>query len=278
MSKFDGVADTMLIPMAARIYTSQRFPEYFYDETALSLKDKIPTDRLDRILKSSSEYTLLASTARYYNFDEITKHFIAIHGTCNIINLGAGLETAAFRLAAADAHFYEIDLPEVIEQRKKNLGAKENETLIGADIFTLDWIAHIDTERPSLLTVSGVFQYFHEEKIMTFLSDIKKYFPKGELIFDTTNEIGIKYANKYVQKTGNASAQMYFYINDCPAFAQKCGMQLIEQRPFYTAARKILKRKLKLYTRIAMKVCDDGGRAVILHLKLNRSDNSSQST
>ena len=269
MSEFNGVADTMLIPMAARIYASKRFPEYFYDATALSLEEKIPVGALERIWKSSSEYTMLASVARYYNFDEITRHFIAKHEKCNIINLGAGLETVAFRLQADSTIFYEIDLPEVIEQRKNSLGEKANEKLIGADLFTLEWAEHIDTELPSLLIVSGVFQYFREEKILSFLSDVKKRFPKGELIFDATNEVGIKYANKYVQKTGNTSAQMYFFVNDCSAFARKCGMELIEQRTFYTAARKMLKRKLKLYTRIAMKVCDDGGRTVILHLKLN---------
>ena len=269
MNEFNGVADTMLIPMAARIYASKRFPEYFYDETALSLEKKIPAGVFERIWKSSSEYTMLASVARYYNFDEMIKHFFAQHEKCTIINLGAGLETVAFRLSAINAPFYEIDLPEVIEPRKNILGSKENETLIGADIFALEWAANIDTSLPSLLIVSGVFQYFREEKIVTFLSELKKRFPKGELIFDATNDVGIKYANKYVQRTGNTSAQMYFYVNDGSAFAHKCGMELIEQRSFYTAARKMLKRKLKLYTRIAMKVCDDGGRTIILHLKLN---------
>ena len=269
MKEFNCVADTMLIPMAARIYVSKRFPDYFYDRTALELEEKIPAKTLEKIWNTSSEYTMLASVARYYNFDEIIKNFMARHKKCNIINLGAGLETAVFRLQADSTMFYEIDLPEVIEQRKNILGAKENEKLIGADLFELEWVKHIDTSLPSLLTVSGVFQYFREEKIVQFLSDVKKLFPKGELIFDATNEIGIKYANKYVQKTGNTSAQMYFYVNDGQAFAQKCGLELMEQRTFYTAARKMLKRKLKLYTRIAMKVCDDGGRTIILHLKLN---------
>ena len=58
MNEFNGVADTMLIPMAARIYVSKNFPEYFYDETALSLEEKIPSDALERIWKSSSEYTM----------------------------------------------------------------------------------------------------------------------------------------------------------------------------------------------------------------------------
>lgn len=270
MNEFAGITDTMLIPMAARIYASKRFPEYFYDETALSLEQKLPQDSLERILKSSSEYTMLASVARYYNFDGIIKNFHAQHTACNIINLGAGLETAAFRLRIPGAVFYEIDLPEVIAIRKKVLGAKENETLIDADMFALDWVKRIDSARPSLLIVSGVFQYFHEADIRKFIEALKKLFPDGELLFDATNEVGIKYANKYVRKTGNTSAQIYFYVNDCPAFARSCGTELIEYRTFYTDARKILKRKMKLYTRIAMKVCDDGGRTVILHLKLNK--------
>ena len=269
MNECNGVADTMLIPMAARIYASQQFSEYFYDETALSLESKIPAETFERIWKSSSQYTMLASVARYYNFDEMIKDFCAKHEKCTIINLGAGLETAAFRLAEINAPFYEIDLPEVIALRKNILDTRENETLIGADIFKLEWTYGIDTSIPSLLIVSGVFQYFREAKVLTFLSELKQRFPQDELIFDATNAIGIKYANKYVQKTGNTSAQMYFYVDDGSAFAQKCGMALIEQRPFYTAARKMLRRKLKLYTRIAMKVCDDGGRTIILHLKLN---------
>ena len=49
MNEFNGVADTMLIPMAARIYASKQFPEYFYDETALSLESKIPAGTFERI-------------------------------------------------------------------------------------------------------------------------------------------------------------------------------------------------------------------------------------
>ena len=45
-------------------------------------------------------------------------------------------------------------------------------------------------------------------------------------------------------------------------------MELLEERPFFGAARKQLKRKLKLYTRIAMKVVDEGGRrGFLIHIK-----------
>ncbi len=32
MRDLQGVADTLFIPLVARIYVSRRFPEYFYDE------------------------------------------------------------------------------------------------------------------------------------------------------------------------------------------------------------------------------------------------------
>ena len=63
-------------------------------------------------------------------------------------------------------------------------------------------------------------------------------------------------------------AMMYFYVNDAGEFAKKANCRLIECRPFYTAARKMIGKKTGLYTRIAMKVCDDLGRAILVHLKL----------
>ena len=49
MSKLDGVADTLYLPLAARIYVSKRFPEYFYDEKALSLENQFSYQQIPLI-------------------------------------------------------------------------------------------------------------------------------------------------------------------------------------------------------------------------------------
>jgi len=76
---------------------------------------------------------------------------------------------------------------------------------------------------PTLLSVSGVYQYFHEEKIIENIRAMKKLLPEGELIFDATNSDGLKFTNKFVQKTGNLDAMMYFGLDDPEAFSRKCG-------------------------------------------------------
>ncbi|MDR2457884.1 MAG: class I SAM-dependent methyltransferase [Clostridiales Family XIII bacterium] len=265
MIKLKGISDTSFIPLVARIFVSKKFPEYFFDEKALSLENYIPDDT---IKKRSSEYSLMASVARYYNFDSMVKAFIKKYGKSNIIYLGAGFETAYYRLNEQTAIFYEIDLPDIIAARRIILGVQRNELLIAADIFNMEWIKQIDKSIPTLIIVSGVFQYYKEYKIIKFINGLKNNFSNAELIFDATNEKGIKYINKYVKKTGNTNAPMYFYINDSTEFSKKTKTQLIEERVFFIDARKILSRKLKLYTRIAMKIVDDKKKAILLHLKI----------
>lgn len=265
--QMQGVADTLYIPLTARIYVSKRFPEYFYDEKSLSIEDAIPNDSIAR---NSNEYVQMASVARYYNLDEMVSAFMAQHGKCNVVNLGAGLETAYFRLKPEKAVFYEMDFPEVIAERRRVLGEADNEILIPGDLFDLAWADGIDTSLPMLLVVSGVFQYCHEAQIMQFINEVKERFAQAELIFDATNKRGLAYANRYVRRTGNTHAMMHFSLDDGRKFAQQTGTRFIEQRPFFAQARKMLKRKLNLYSRVAMWVSDEGpARSVLLHLGLH---------
>ena len=121
---------------------------------------------------------------------------------------------------------------------------------------------------PTLIIVSGVFQYFRNSDVLGFIADAKKAFADAELVFDATNTKGLGFVNKYVRKTGNASVLMLCAIDDPAAFAREAGCELVEVRPFYTVARRTLKGKAGLYTRSAMAATDRTDRAFILHVKL----------
>ena len=168
MSRFEGIADTLYIPLTARIYVSEHFPEYFMDQKAVSLKSEMP---YDEIASKSSEYFRMAGACRFYNTDRMIKVFTEKHGKCNIINVGCGFETSYFWIGAdtKEAIFYELDLPEVIEARRRVLGENESEILIPGEMIDFAWAERIDKSLPSLVTVIGVFQYFEEEKVIGFL-------------------------------------------------------------------------------------------------------------
>jgi hypothetical protein len=61
---------------------------------------------------------------------------------------------------------------------------------------------------------------------------------------------------------------MHCAIDDPEAFAREACCELIEVRPFYGDARRILRKKVGLYARVAMAITDRTGRAFLLHMKL----------
>lgn len=137
MNKFDGVANTLFVPLVARINISKKFPEYFMDEKALELEKYLPQG----VDKGSSEYSNMASVARYYNMDKTVIAFAKSYAESNIVYLGAGLETAYDRLSDKienrTVHWYETDLPEVIEARKKYLVSEKMKCSLQA--ICLNW-------------------------------------------------------------------------------------------------------------------------------------------
>ena len=259
----NGVEDTLYIPLIARIYVSEKFPKFFYDKKALSLKQYIPENN---IVNNSNEYLYMASVCRQYTIDEKIIEFLNKNHESNTIFLGSGLETAYNRINNTTANFYQVDLPKVINIRKKVLGNEKNEKLISNDIFTLEWAKEIDKTLPTLIVVSGVYQYFDENKIVEMIKKMKNLFPSGELIFDATNSKGLKFANKYVKKTGNKNAEMHFSVDNPEEFAKLTNTKVLCVKGFFSGALKNCK-KLKLTTKIFMYFADKLKRTLIIHLK-----------
>ena len=258
-----GVEDTLYIPLAARIYATEHFPDFFYDEKALSLKQYIPTQSID---SNTTEYFYMASVCRQWTIDKKIIRFLSLHNKCNVVFLGAGLETAYQRIHNTTAYFYQVDLPNVIDIRKRVLGYAENERLIAGDMFALNWIKELDISLPTMIVISGVYQYFRESQVIDMIQKMKSIIPTGELIFDATNSTGLRLANKYVRKTGNKNATMHFSIDDPREFARCTGTDLLDVDGFFAGALRHCKR-LKLITKIYMYFADRLHRTMILHFK-----------
>ena len=97
---------------------------------------------------------------------------------------------------------------------------------------------------------------------------MKSLILKGELVFDATNSKGLELANRYVAKTGNTDAQMYFSIDNPEEFADKTGTKLIGVSGFFEEALKNC-NGLKLKTKIYMYFADKLNRTLVVHLRFN---------
>ncbi|MGN0071775.1 MAG: class I SAM-dependent methyltransferase [Atopobiaceae bacterium] len=263
--RFDGVPNTLFIPLWARIEASKRFPEFLFDSRALELEPALTGHAL---AGTTSEFNLLSSAARAHVMDTMAEEFCAAHGPSSIIILGCGLDTASSRIETENSTFFELDLPDVIAYRRQVLGQAPNEHLIACDLFDTAWTDEVPHEHPVLIYAAGIFQYFEEDRIVSLLQSLKQIFPGSELIFDCVDSRGLRYAERYVRETGNASAAMHFAVDDPEAFADKAGVALVECEPFFGDARKLLKSKVGLCTKLSMQVSDRQGRLKVIHVRL----------
>ena len=264
MATFSGVPDTLFIPLTARIYISKHFPDYVYDGKALELEEKIPAS----CFVKNNQCQHFANVSCFYNMDRIVKAFIEEHGACNIVNLGCGFETNYWRIHDERATFYELDLEEVIDKRKMVLGESERDILLPYSMFDRTWTKHIDQTKPSLLTARGVFEYFKNEDIVRLLKDIASILPNVEVVLDCPSSKALSYVNRYVKKTGNESARIYFFVDDEENFAKQTNARLLSSQTFYRQTRSVLHKGLNLYTKIAMRVVDRKRLGLVIHLRL----------
>ena len=193
MQDFSVVEDTLFVPMLGRIYASEKFPNILNDKKALELKDKLPKDIKGQ--DTQTQYTLLASAVRSQNMDRYIRDFMKRNENGVIVQLGCGLETTYYRNNNNKTPWYEVDLPTVIEYRKQVLGETNLDRCIAADAFGEEWISQIRKkypQQPILVTASGLFYYFEQDKVLGLFKALKKY-GDIEIVFDTVNSSGMRW-------------------------------------------------------------------------------------
>lgn len=151
--RFEGVPDTLFIPLWARIEASKRFPELLFDQRALALEPALAGRAL---AGTTSEFNLLSSAVRAHVMDAMAEDFIAAHGPSTLIVLGCGLDTASSRIDGRGSVFFELDLPDVIAYRRQVLGEDPDEHLIARDLFDLAWTDAVPHDKPILIYAAGV--------------------------------------------------------------------------------------------------------------------------
>ncbi len=271
MSELGIVEDTLFVPLLGRIYASENCPKVLYDEKALSLKEKLPDGLFEREMKGQSEYTLLASASRSTNMDRYIKDFLKRKPDGVIVQLGCGLETTFYRNDNGKTHWYGVDLPNVIEYRKAVMPETEREKYIAGDAFDCAWLKQVRDEVPDapiLITASGLFYYFEEDKILDLMRMLQN---NGdiEIVFDTVNKSGMTRMQKqYMKQIGHEEAKMFFYVDSSNELATNIGgkVKVLAEEKYYS---HIDKSQIGLSTKLTMIGSDLLKMVKMVHLQLH---------
>lgn len=177
-----GVPETLLITLHARALESRSPDPILRDEMAERLVDSIAYDFAR--LKSAREDRFSASV-RAKQLDSWTREFLAAHPTATVLHLGCGLDSRAIRIApTTSVQWFDVDLPEVIEVRRRLFPEQAGVRMIGVSVTDPDWLNQIPADRPTLVVAEGIFPYLSAEEVEGLLRRVITRFPEGQVIFD----------------------------------------------------------------------------------------------
>jgi O-methyltransferase involved in polyketide biosynthesis len=185
--KINGVPETMLYTFYMRYLESKRPDGLINDPVYEKIIRQIDFDysRFEPYSRESPLYFACRSLL----FDDAVKKFIARNPRSRIVSFGSGLDFRFDRVDNGRIHWYDIDLPEVIEIRKQLFSESKRLHFISSSALDTAWSSLIDNTGPILFLAEGLFIYFDPGEIKTLLSFLTSSYPGSMLLLDTATTL-----------------------------------------------------------------------------------------
>jgi O-methyltransferase involved in polyketide biosynthesis len=249
-----SVQKTLLLPLWGRAIETQKSKPLLVDNKAVSIINSIPYD-----------FTVIAENIY---FDKKIKEFINVFPDATIVNIGCGLDTTFDRVDNGKIHWFDLDLPDTIELRKKYISETDRCCFISKSVLDTTWYDVINKQSKVMFLIAGVLYYFDENDVKRMFKDFHSTLPGLEIILDYASEQGIKLSNKVVLNNGgmDKSAYLKWSINDIMEIEKWADyIKVISHEPMY----KEHKKNYSLFHRIGMGIADAMKIMSLAHIRIN---------
>lgn len=214
------VQETLVIPLYGRKMCSELFPQYFRDDTAARIMERIDYDFSEIAKKSGSamqQFGFLEVAMRQSDLAWEVRDYLKTHPKAAVVNLGCGLDNAGRRCDNGSCKIYNLDFPDVIAARDQLLPAGEREENIPCDLNDFAWFQKIDASNGAVFFAAGVFYYFLTEQVRALVCAMADQFPGGKLVFDAAGKAAVKMMLKtWIKDAKIKDVGAYFSVSDAP--------------------------------------------------------------
>lgn len=185
-----GLPRTSLEPLYGRAKMSKQYDSLFNDIKAVELIEQMDYD-FSVIDKAFFDYLWFTYAARAMQLDNKARTYIKKHPRASVVNLGAGFDTGFYRVDNSKIHWYDLDLPEIVEVRKQLIPETDRTICIAKSFLNPSWCTDINTENGVFMIAGGLFHYFNKADIRQFFSLMADHFPSCELVFEAESKSSI---------------------------------------------------------------------------------------
>jgi O-methyltransferase involved in polyketide biosynthesis len=178
-----GVSETALLTLRVRANEARRPDSIIDDPMAIELADAIDYDFAKFGFSRRQDMAVRALA-----YDRYTRRYLVDHPRATVVALAEGLQTSFYRLDAAGVgdqfQWFTVDLPPMIELRRKLLPASERVRMCGQSALDFSWMDQVDTEHGVFVTAEGLLMYLEPDDALRLIAECANRFPGGQMMFD----------------------------------------------------------------------------------------------
>lgn len=205
----DEISDTLFIPLYARYLEAHMPAPLLLDPTAVRLVESLVHDYSVLKLKTHDQVTIIM---RECEFDRLGRLFLSLHPQAAVVHIGCGLDTRFERVDNGSLAWYDLDLPEVIDLRRKLLPAHPRAHLLAGSVFEPDWMSALAgfAGKDCLFLAEGVFPYFTESQVKGLFIRLAQKFPGSQLVCDAMSPFMVASLNLELQVASRVAARLHW--------------------------------------------------------------------
>jgi O-methyltransferase involved in polyketide biosynthesis len=230
--------ETLFVPLYSKAVESRQPNSIFVDRKAQEILEHVEYDFAKLKIPRKTAVTLCI---RAKKIDTYTREFLTSHPRGIVIHLGCGLDSRYTRVSNGEAEWYDLDMPEVIDLRRKFYRETGIYHMIPSSVTDLGWTDIISPrDCPVLVIAEGLLMYLKEEDVKALIRKLKETFPGCGLVFDAYSVLTAKSVEKHpsIKKTG---AAIHWGIDDATAIEQWVEGIRLKEEWYFTQAEEIAK-------------------------------------
>jgi O-methyltransferase involved in polyketide biosynthesis len=208
---------------------------------------------------------------RAKKLDEVAARFVAEHPDAVGLDLGAGLDTRAARIAAPPTvDWYDVDFPAVVAAREDVVPDRAKAHTLGADVTRAGWLDAVPTGRPAVIVADGLMGFLSKDELISLLDRLVSHFPSGEMVFNSYTRFTI-WAARHSRGTKSVADLVRFPGFDDPREPERWNpeLQLVQEiLPSREPEVAQFPTALRLYYRLAARSTSLARKGtVVLHFR-----------
>lgn len=145
-----------------------------------------------KLFENKVKYKLIVYTVlRAKRYDSYILDFLNKYPNSTVVNIGCGLDTRFERIDNGSIHYYDLDLPDIMNIKRQILPEKERYHQISKSVFEFDWIDKIESEHV-ILVAEGVFMYCNGQDVKSLFLMLQERLPNSEMVCEVFNSKWLK--------------------------------------------------------------------------------------